>query len=138
MRPLRALLICSLASLAPPVAGGEIIFVDPVREKAQEIRQDEQEQGRHDQLRDRMLDAARGYRDDGQPPPPPPVILKSGPPPSDAAQAREAARTWADRQPATTSANRCKTENTVGGIEGSSQGRTVIQGSAGGVNAVCK
>jgi len=138
MRSIHVLLIASLASLVSPVAESEIVFVDPVQEKAQETRQDEPKTEGHDELRDRLLDTARDYRDHGQPMPPPLVILRSGPPPSDAALVREAARIWVDRDSAATTSNRCRTENTVGGIEGSPRGRTVIQGNVDGKNTICK
>lgn len=120
--------------LASPAWGGEIIIVDPAREKAQSLPQTEKP--RHDDLRERVLDESRGYLVEGAVPPAPTLIIKSGPPPSEATQAREKARTWA-ASPAPKATSRCNTENTVGGIEGTTQGHTVIQGNTSGVT-LCK
>ncbi|MFN3884558.1 MAG: hypothetical protein ACK4Q4_07365 [Rhodocyclaceae bacterium] len=143
---------------------GEIIIVDPAREKAQALQQPAQPTQRHDELRARALDEARarsdreapptfieldeeaaagrsarearGYLDEGAVPPAPTLIIKSGPPPTDAHQAREKARAWIAPPPANIP-SRCHTENIVGGIEGNTQGHTVIQGNTSGVT-ICK
>ncbi|WP_126443836.1 hypothetical protein [Sulfuricystis multivorans] len=150
--------------LASPAWSGEIIIVDPAREKAQSLPQPENL--RHDELRGRVLDEARirsgrtpdlpsihiegepiapaservrearGYLDEDAAPPAPTLIIKGGPPPSEATQSREKARAWT-ASPAPKATNRCNTENTVGGIEGTTQGHTVIQGNRSGVT-ICK
>lgn len=133
----RSLLFGALACVTLSAWGGEIIFVDPVREKAQRLQPPEDEAVRHDQLRERVMEDARNYRDDA-PAAPPAIIYKSAPPPTDAAKARQTARGWVVPPAASPSGNRCKTENTVGGIEGSAQGHTVIQGTTSDVKSVCK
>lgn len=143
---------------------GEIIFIDPVREKAEALPKPPEGPARHELLLERTLDEARqrsgrgtddlspgessdpasmSARDarsalEGQPPLSQPVILRSGTPPSDASKVRQAARNWV--APQNNSGNigsGCKTENTVGGIEGATQGHTVIQGTTRGVS-ICK
>lgn len=157
--------LCSAVCLASLGWAGEIIIVDPAREKAQ--RQQEKQGSRTDELRDRLLEdtrvrsgrppgqsssivieeappspaverarEARGYLDESAVPPAPTLIIKSGPPPSEATQAREKARAWVAPS-ATQNTARCKTENTVGGIEGTTQGHTVIHGNTSGVT-ICK
>ncbi|MCX8087251.1 MAG: hypothetical protein N3C63_10190 [Rhodocyclaceae bacterium] len=150
---------------ASPAFAGEIIIVDPAREKAQSLPAPAASP-RHEESRARALDEARarsgreaiaprillegepgapagervrearGYLDESAVPPAPALIIKSGPPPSDASQAREKARAWV-APPAANNPSRCRTENTVGGIEGNVQGHTVIQGNASGVT-ICK
>lgn len=161
----RSLLLGALAGVALSAWGGEIIFVDPAHEKAQTLQQDGgQQRHGHEQLRERVLDDAR-MRSGREAVPPmsdeesvspagdrareardrlndrpaiqTTVILKSGVPPTEAAKARQAARAWA-APAAKTGGNRCQTENTVGGIEGSAQGHTVIQGNTTGVTTMCK
>lgn len=136
----RPFLYAILAGAAMSAWGGEIIFVDPAREKAQALQsqQDVIEGEKVAPAAERAREA-RDYLNE-TPAAPPVVILRNAPPPSDAAKARQAARAWA--LPAAnstgTSASRCRTENTVGGIEGTTQGHTVIQGSTSDVNSVCK
>jgi hypothetical protein len=148
---------------------GEIIFVDPVQEKAKGLPPVDS-RARTQQSLERTLESAREragrgrvaetiYLDDAEnnvtePPAaerarsardylddsrhaPPTIILKSGQPPTDAAKARQSARSWVAQPPSKISSDRCKTENIVGGIEGQPQGQTVIQSSKGGVT-VCK
>lgn len=162
----RWLLVGALAGGVMSAWGGEIIFVDPMREKAQALEQKSQPL-RHEELRERVLDDARIrsgrevapplVNQDEQMPPAaerareardylndvpatsPAIILRSAPPPSDAAKARQSARSWTSPPPAANSpGNRCTTENTVGGIEGTAQGHTVIQSNTSGVNVICK
>lgn len=162
---MRRLWATGLWLCATPLAwAGEIIIVDSVREKAQAYQQPAQPVPRHDELRARALNdararsgrealpgfieidpeapaarsarEARGYLDESAVPPAPTLIIKSGQPPSDATQAREKARAWVT-PPAANNPSRCRTENTVGGIEGNVQGHTVIQGNASGVT-ICK
>lgn len=160
------LLVGALVCMSFPAAGGEIIFIDPAREKAQGLQQPDDNPARQERLRERVLDEAR-VRSGREPARPggvgdepispagersrearsylnetpaaqPTLIIKGGTPPSDAAKVQQAARGWS--APATNAAggNRCKTENTVGGIEGAAQGHTVIQSSTTGVTAICK
>lgn len=141
MRTLHLLLLGILLGTAFVAGGGEIIFVDPLRDKVNETTNELQpgDSSRldHDQLREQMLDAARAYRDES--PAPPTIIMKGGAAsPSEAAQLRDNARSWSDRKPSTTSPARCVTGNTVGEIEGSPQGRTVIQGNSVSGKVICK
>lgn len=136
----RPFLFGVLAGVAISAWGGEIIFVDPVREKAQALQlQKDVIEGEKASPAGERVREARDYLNETSAAPPA-VILRNAPPPSDAAKARQAARAWAP--PAANSTNssgsRCRTENTVGGIEGSTQGHTVIQGSTSDVNSVCK
>lgn len=133
----RSLLLGALACVTLSAWGGEIIFVDPVREKAQRLQPPEDGAARHDQLRERVMEDAREYQNDTSTAQPA-VILRNAPPPTDAAKARQTARGWVAPPAASTSGNRCKTENTVGGIEGSAQGHTVIQSNTSGVTTICK
>jgi hypothetical protein len=134
----RPLLLGVLACVTLSAWGGEIIFVDPVREKAQalQLQKDVLEGERVSPAGERAREA-RDYLNDTSTAPPA-VILRNAPPTSDAAKARQAARAWTPPAANTTSGSRCRTENTVGGIEGSVQGHTVIQGSTSDVNSVCK
>ena len=140
MRTLHLLLLGSLLGTAFVAGGGEIIFVDPLRDKvnqtANELQPSDSSRLDHDQLREKVLDAARAYRDES--PAPPAIITKGAASPSEAAQLRENARSWSERKPIATSPSRCISGNTVGEIEGSPQGRTVIQGNPGSGKAVCK
>jgi len=154
-----------------PAWGGEIVFVDPIREKAKlqtapvDARSRTQDSLEHslESARDRAgrgrtvetiylndtdnpvvqktpaaerAGAVRDYLDDTSPSPQV-IILKSGPPPSDAAKSRQSARSWTSTASSTSTSDRCKTENTVGGVEGQPQGHTVIQSVKGSVT-VCK
>lgn len=133
----RSLLMGVLATTILSARGGEIIFVDPAREKAQALQphKDATEGEKVSPAGERTREA-RDYLNDTQAAQPA-VILRNAPPPSDAGRARQAARTWA--APATNSSgSRCRTENTVGGIEGAAQGHTVIQGNTSDVTSVCK
>lgn len=133
----RPLLLGALACVTLSAWGGEIIFVDPVREKAQALQpQKDVLEDEHVSPAGERAREARDYLNDTSTAPPA-VILRNASPPSDAAKARQAARVWAPPA-ANTSGSRCRTENTVGGIEGSAQGHTVIQGSTSDVNSVCK
>jgi len=148
--------------IAGAAQGGEIIFVDPAREKAQAIRPAPRAGEPQEAYRERLLEDARARAGRGEgplveepqgaaseqarrarayldeaPAAPPAIVIQSGPPPASAEKARQAARSWSAPQPAS-SGNRCRTENTVGGIEGSAQGHTVIQSNTSGVTAVCK
>lgn len=134
----RSLLPGALACVTLSAWGGEIIFVDPVREKAQALQpqKDVVEVEKISPAGERAREA-RDYLNDtltAQPA----VILKNAPPPTDAARARQTARGWVAPPAASTSGNRCKTENTVGGIEGGTQGHTVIQSNTSGVTTICK
>lgn len=166
----QSLLLGALACVTLSAWGGEIIFVDPVREKAQRLQPQEDGAARHEQLRERVLEDARlrsgreavpnATATDGEPMSPagerareardylndtpvaqPAAILRNAPPPTDAAKARQTARGWVAPPAANStnaSGNRCKTENTVGGIEGSAQGHTVIQSNTSSVATICK
>lgn len=168
----RSLLLGALACATLSGWGGEIIFVDPVREKAQALQPQEDGAARHDKLRERVLEDARvrsgrkavpdASATDGGPmsmspagerareardylndtaAAQPAAILRNAPPPTDAAKARQTARGWVAPPAANStnaSGNRCKTENTVGGIEGSAQGYTVIQSNTSSVTTICK
>lgn len=152
-----------MALLASGAGGGEIIFVDPVREKAQAQTKPTETTSRVERITERSVEEARARSGretglplvlpeesdkagesarearaqlEGQPLPAAPLLLKAGPPPSDAGKARQAARSWVT--PASKSDARCKTENTVGGIEGVAHGHTVIQSSTSGVSTLCK
>lgn len=134
----RSLLLGALACVTLSAWGGEIIFVDPVREKAQALQpqKDVVEAEKVSPAGDRVREA-RDYLNDTSTAQPA-VILRNAPPPTDAAKARQAARGWVAPPAASASGNRCKTENTVGGIEGSAQGHTVIQSNTSGVTTICK
>lgn len=166
----RRLIVPAVALLGLNAAwGGEIVFVDPAREKASNLPPPADTRARTQQSLERTMDSARhhagrsapsetvviigdprgerfspstrqamearDYRDDDELASPA-QVQRAGVPPTDAAKARQAARAW-------TSSNndppeRCRTENTVGGIEGTPHGKTVvIQSSKGGVT-VCK
>lgn len=149
--------LCLAGTMA---SAGEILFIDPAREKAQSLPQAPLAP-RHDEARGRALDDARSRSgrevapfidyeptsspardarsqlDDQAVVPAPTLILKTGPSPSEAAQAREKARAWVPPA-ANSSSNRCRTENTVGSIEGMPQGTKVIQSTTGGVSTLCK
>lgn len=68
------------------------------------------------------------------------IILQAAPPPSDAEKVRAQARGWVAPTAPVNANNRCKTENTVGGIEGQAgvRGAVVIQSTTSGVNTTCK
>jgi hypothetical protein len=164
VRLLFALAFWLIFGAVSPVVGGEIVFVDPGREKAQSLSKEEGSAARHEQLRNRLLDdarvrsgrqvasplveteasahasertrEARDYLNETSSPQTTTILLKSDLPSSDAARTRQAARAWYVPAP-NTAANHCRTENTVGSIEGTSQGHAVIQSTVGGVN-VCK
>jgi len=152
----------SWLGMAGSAQGGEIIFVDPAREKAQATQPAPRAVERQETYRERLLEDARARagRGDGQiveepeggasdqarrarayldeaPAVPPAIVIQSGPPPSNAEKARQAARSWSAPQPASNS-NRCRTENTVGVIEGTAQGHTVIQSNTTSVSVICK
>jgi hypothetical protein len=159
MKTPRQVLLMLLYLTLTAAWAGEIIFVDPVREKAESLPKPPEGPARHELLLERTLNEARqrsgrgtdnlpvgestdpaslNAREargalDGQSPLPPPAILRSGTPSSDASKARQTARNWV--APPNNSGN--KTENTVGGIEGATQGHTVIQGTTRGVS-ICK
>jgi len=162
----RRLLILLCLALGGPAKAGEIIFVDPAREKAAQAPKPEAASKRTERMLDQTLDEARlrsgrpaPLRIEENPIPPAieraaeardyqrgvkpteetTVILQAAPPPSDAGKAREKARAWLE--PATAaSQKRCVTQNVVGGIEGQQQvqGNTVIQSTSSGVTAICK
>ena len=167
MAPHRLAVLLMILPLSLGSWAGEIIFVDPVREKAQSLQKQPESPQRGEQVRERVLEEARqygggkgdkpgavsteslptpaetqsqnarGYLDDDEPPISPPVLMKNQEPVSDAAKMRQTARTWAT--PAARKETRCTTENTVGGIDGTVQGHTIIQGSSSGaVNIQCK
>lgn len=147
--------------LAEAAWAGEIILIDPAREKSQRLPQSEEKAATQERRREQALEEARRFEGrgtlvpyseappdaaaeaarearaqlDGAPLPGPMVILKSGPPPSDAAKARASAKSWIT--PGKTDP-RCKTENVIGGIEGQTQGNMVIQTTTGGVTTLCK
>lgn len=146
--------------------GGEIIFVDPVREKAQALEPPVDTRARTQRSLEQPLEHAREHAGRGRlrdtiflengipvspaaeraraagdyledvPTPPSAVILKSASP-TDAAKAKQTARSWIASPAVKYPDEQCKSENIVGGIEGQPQGRTVIQSSKGGVS-VCK
>jgi len=167
----RSVWVLSLAvflSLGGTAVGGEIIFVDPARERAQAQRLEPRLA--REQAHERALDEARARvgREptapqsvlviEGEPLPPATeqarrardyldetpqysgqVILRSGQPPSEAAKARQAARSWVE--PATSNASpttRCRTENSVGGVEGAVQGHLHIQGTGQNTVTICR
>lgn len=70
------------------------------------------------------------------------IILQTVPaaPPSDAEKARAQARSWVAPAAPVSAQNRCRTENTVGGIEGQAgvRGTVVIQSTTSGVTVQCK
>ena len=164
MAPHRLAVLLMILPLSLGSWAGEIIFVDPVREKAQSLQKQPESQQRGEQVRERVLEDARqhgggkpgevsteslptpaeiqsqnarGYLDDDEPPISPPVLMKNPEPVAEAAKVRQAARTWAT--PAVRKDTRCTTENTVGGIDGTVQGHTTVQGSgSGAVNIQCK
>ncbi|MCX7898310.1 MAG: hypothetical protein N2441_10620 [Rhodocyclaceae bacterium] len=148
---------------AQKAVAGEIIFVDPAREKAQALPKAKEGPSRVEKLLEHTLEEARmrsgrepvappGMSEetnsaselanearaqrDGQALPTAPLILRSGPAPSEATKARQSARGWVAAPPSADS--RCQSGNVVGSIEGQTQGHTVIQGQASGVKAICK
>lgn len=161
VRPRLALLLLMLSLPALSLAG-EIVFVDPVREKAQSLQKQPEGRLRTEQMLEQTLEDARQYSDDkaggvpvdagaspagmqsqnargyvdDEPQAPPAVLMKGTAPPADAARMRQTARSWA--APAGHGDTRCTTENTVAGIEGTVQGHTVIQGKAKDANIQCK
>lgn len=136
---MRCLLFGVLAGATMGAWGGEIVFIDPTREKAQALeRQQEDALGakRVSPATERVREAIDYLNETpaGQPV----LILRAGPPPSEAARARQAARAWIQPESSSSTASRCRTENTVGVVEGAQQGYTVIQGSTKDVSSVCK
>lgn len=152
------------------VLGGEIIFVDPAREKAGNLPPPPDARARTQQSVERAMDSARHqvgrgapgetvlivddpqhdrppastrkameareYLDDEERSPPVQVQRTDAMPPSEAARARQAARAWTSSNADTS--ERCRTENTVGAIEGTPQGRTVVIQNSKGSVTVCK
>lgn len=156
-----AIVLCVYA--AQLTLAGEII-IDPVRGKAQAIAPPEAS-SRHDERRTQALEdarlrsgrevrpvfidneseapamrsirKARGHIDESAVQPAPILIIKNGPPPSEASLAREKTHTMVV-PPNASDPGRCRTENTVGVIEGTAQGHSVIQSNTSGVSMICK
>ncbi len=153
--------------LGPTLAGAGEIIIDPTPEKARTQQPQSLPATRNEQRLERTLEEARRWAgrgeaavssEEGENSPaaqqraaeaqtyqrgelqenPKIILFKPGPPPSAATKARVEARSWVE--PSQPQQSRCKTENTVGGIEGQSaaSGSIVIQTTSGTVNVLCK